>query len=77
MQQKEVSQERSALVDQPLHHVSKKTHIQDRAIVAGNFVVINGYRVNLALLRQRFTEGGYQVHEAAHFLLFLRMRLQA
>ncbi len=50
----------------------KQIPIQERSIVAGNFVIINGYRVNLASLKQRFTEGGYQVYETTHFLLFLR-----
>ena len=40
--------------------------------MAGSFVIINGYRVNLASLKQRFLGGGYQVHETPHFLLFLR-----
>jgi SAM-dependent methyltransferase len=51
---------------------SRKTPIQERSLVVGNFVVINGYRVNLASLKRRFTEGGYQAHETPHFLLFLR-----
>jgi len=36
----------------------KQISIQERSLVVGNFVVINGYRVNLVLLKQRFTEGG-------------------
>src|ERR1700686_1796010 len=50
----------------------KKVPIQEREITVGNFVVINGHRVNLVSLKQRFVEGGYQVHETPHFLLFLR-----
>jgi SAM-dependent methyltransferase len=72
MQRKDISQEQSILSDQSLHLIPKRTPIQERAITAGNFVVINGYRVNLPSLKQRFTEGGYQVHETPHFLLFLR-----
>jgi SAM-dependent methyltransferase len=50
----------------------KQVPIQERSIVAGNFVVINGYRVNLVSLKKRFAEGGYQVYETSHFLLLLR-----
>ena len=50
----------------------KQISIQERSLVVGNFVIINGYRVNLASLKQRFTEGGYQINETPHFLIFLR-----
>ena len=46
--------------------------IQERVIRVGNFLVINAYRANRTLLKQRFTDGGYQIHETPHFLLFLR-----
>jgi len=46
--------------------------IQERVTRIGNFLVINGYRANRTLLKQRFTDGGYQIHETPHFLLFLR-----
>lgn len=51
---------------------TKKIPIHERAIPVGNFVVINAYSVNRDSLKRRFAEGGYQVHETAHFLLFLR-----
>jgi len=55
------------------HHIgAKQVPIQERSLVVGNFIVINGYRVNLASLKSRFAEGGYQVHETSHFLLLLR-----
>lgn len=38
----------------------------------GGIVGVNGYRVNLTVLKQRFAEGGYQMQEAPHFLLFTR-----
>jgi SAM-dependent methyltransferase len=38
----------------------------------GHVIGINGYRVNRAALKQRFAEGGYQAHEAPHFLLLTR-----
>jgi SAM-dependent methyltransferase len=71
MQHNDVSQVQP-VPDQSHRLGTKRTPIQERAIVAGDFVVINGYRVNLASLKQRFTEGGYHIHETPHFLLFLR-----
>ncbi|HLH61826.1 MAG TPA: methyltransferase domain-containing protein [Ktedonobacteraceae bacterium] len=72
MYHNELSQERSYIINQSSRQTSKKTPIQERSMVVGNFVIINGYRVNLASLKQRFLEGGYQVHETPHFILFLR-----
>jgi len=43
----------------------------------GDVIGINGYRVNRAALKQRFTEGGYQPHQTAHFLLFTRAETPA
>jgi hypothetical protein len=60
-----------SIQEQPFPNV-KQVPIQERSLVVGNFVIINGYRVNLVSLKQRFLEGGYQVHETPHFLLFLR-----
>ncbi len=53
-------------------HPTKKIPIQERSIRVGDMIVVNGYRANRTLLKQRFAEGGYQVHETAHFLLFTR-----
>ncbi|MGB8343548.1 MAG: class I SAM-dependent methyltransferase [Ktedonobacteraceae bacterium] len=50
----------------------RQVPIQERAISVGNVVGVNGYRVNLASLKQRFGEDGYQLHETPHFLLFRR-----
>ena len=72
MKNNEASQKQPIFLNQPHQIGYKKTPIQERAIPAGNFVVINGYRVNLASLKQRFTEGGYQIYETPHFLLLLR-----
>jgi len=72
MYHNEVSEEQTPIINQSARQTSKKTPIQGRSIVAGNFVIVNGYRVNLVSLKQRFLEGGYQVHETTHFLLFLR-----
>ncbi|SRR6266568_321323 len=54
------------------HPKTRKVSIQERSIPVGNFVVINGYRANLAALKQRFSEGGYRLHETPHFFLFTR-----
>lgn len=54
------------------HRTTRKIPIQDRSVRVGDVIVVNAHGVNRALLKQRFTEGGYQVHETPHFLLFLR-----
>ena len=50
----------------------RKISIQERTIPAGNFLVVNGYHVNLEALKNRFVEGGYAINETPHFLLFTR-----
>ena len=50
----------------------RKIPIQDCSVRVGDVIVVNGYRVNRSLLKQRFSEGGYQAHETPHFLLFTR-----
>lgn len=50
----------------------KSISIQERSVLVGNIIVVNGHGANLALLKQRFAEGGYRVQETAHFLLFTR-----
>ncbi len=57
---------------QKLHANPKKVSSRERTIVVGDVIGVNGYRVNRAALRQRFSEGGYQSHETPHFLLFTR-----
>lgn len=51
---------------------TKKVPIQDRSVLIGNVIVVNGYGVNRTALIHRFAEGGYQVCETPHFLLFTR-----
>ena len=51
---------------------TKKVPIQERSTRIGDFIVINGYRVNRLLLQERFLQGGYYIHETPHFLLFTR-----
>ena len=51
---------------------NKRVSIQERSVRVGEMIVINGHGVNRAMLKLRFAEGGYQTHETAHFLLFIR-----
>jgi len=53
-------------------HATKKVSIQERSVLVGDTIVVNGYNVDLAALKQRFVEGGYRVQETAHFRLFRR-----
>jgi hypothetical protein len=46
--------------------------IHERSVRVGDVIVVNGYRANRSSLTARFAEGGYQVHETQHFLLFTR-----
>ena len=50
----------------------KKIPIHERSVHVGDAIVVNGYEVNQMLLKERFAEGGYQMHETKHFLLFTR-----
>jgi hypothetical protein len=51
---------------------TKKVPIQERSVLVGDMIVVNGHGVNRTLLKQRFAEGGYQAQETPHFLLFTR-----
>jgi len=55
-----------------VHLTPKKISIWERSILVGDIIAVNGYRVNRGALKQRFAEGGYQVKETPHFLLFTR-----
>jgi len=55
----------------PAQH-AKTIPIQERSVLVGDVIVVNGYRANRSSLTARFAEGGYQVHETRHFLLFIR-----
>jgi hypothetical protein len=46
--------------------------IQERSVRVGDVIVVNGYRARRSSLTALFAEGGYQVHETQHFLLFTR-----
>src|SRR5690348_13384240 len=47
--------------------------IQERSTRIGDFIVVNGSHVNRSLLKQRFAEGGYEMHDTPHFLVFTRL----
>ena len=71
MKNLEVFQEQ-ALTDIPSsshHPSSKQVPFQERAFSMGNIVGVNAFRINRPALKQRLAEGGYQVHETAHFLV--------
>jgi Methyltransferase domain len=65
-------QEQSSSAGDASQRTLKQVPIQEKSIVVGNFIIVNGYRVSLSSLKKRFVEGGYQVHETPHFLLLLR-----
>lgn len=50
----------------------KKVPLKERALIMGNVIGINAHHVNRMLLKQRFAEGSYSIHETEHFLLFTR-----
>ncbi len=51
---------------------TKKISIQDRSVLVGEMIVVNGYGVNKDALKTRFAEGKYTWNETPHFLLFSR-----
>lgn len=62
---------RQFAADIPAHR-TKRIPIHERSVHVGDVIVVNGYRANRSLLKQRFAEGGYCLHETKHFLLFTR-----
>jgi len=57
---------------QPSVQQGRTIPIQERSVRVGDVIVVNGYRANRSSLKARFAEGGYQVQETRHFLLFTR-----
>jgi hypothetical protein len=51
---------------------AKKVSIQERSVLVGEIIVVNGFGVDRTLLKQRFAEGCYETHETPHFILFRR-----
>jgi SAM-dependent methyltransferase len=54
----------------PSHRIRpQKVPFRERAFVAGNFIGVNGYRVNQAALAQLISGNGYHIHETPHFMI--------
>jgi len=47
----------------------KKVSLQERAFTMGEFIGVNGYRMNRTHLKQQFVEMGYHLCETSHFLI--------
>src|SRR5260370_7315268 len=56
----------------PFQVPPKGIPFRERAFLRGNVIGVNAYRVNRTSLKQRLTEGGYQLHETPHFLIGLQ-----
>jgi SAM-dependent methyltransferase len=63
--------EKQPIAEAPAHH-TRKIPIHERSVRVGDVIVVNGHGVNHTLLKQRFAEGNYHLHETKHFLLFTR-----
>src|SRR5258708_210166 len=63
--------ENQPIAEAPAHH-TRKIPIHERSVRVGDVIVVNGHGVNHTLLKQRFAEGNYHLHETTHFLLFTR-----
>ncbi len=63
--------ENQPIAEAPAHH-TRKIPIHERSVRVGDVIVVNGHGVNHTLLKQRFVEGNYHLHETTHFLLFTR-----
>ncbi|MFL5624862.1 MAG: methyltransferase domain-containing protein [Ktedonobacteraceae bacterium] len=59
------------IAEAPAHQI-RQIPIHERSVRVGDVIVVNGHRVNRTLLKQRFAEGDYHLHETKHFLLFTR-----
>lgn len=55
-----------------IHSKTRKIPIQDRTVLVGDLVIVNGHRINHHSLKRQFARGGYHVQETPHFLLFTR-----
>src|SRR5258708_7697893 len=51
---------------------SRKVSIQERSVLVGDIIFVNGHGANRVALKQRFAEGRYLAQETPHFLLFTR-----
>ena len=48
---------------------SRSVSLQERAFTMGEFIGINGYRINHTVLKNYFAKIGYSTHETPHFLI--------
>jgi len=48
---------------------TRKIAFRERAFVAGNFIGVNGYRVNQTALAQLISGNGYHINETPHFMI--------
>lgn len=55
----------------------KQISIRERSFMVGGIIGVNGYRARRSQLKRRFAEGGYDVRETEHFLLFTRVAAPA
>ncbi len=51
---------------------TRKVSIRERSVKVGDLITVNGARVKVSLLKERFAEGSYRVCETPHFVLFTR-----
>jgi SAM-dependent methyltransferase len=51
---------------------ARKVSIRERSVLVDDLIVVNGNKANRTSLKRQFAEGGYQVQETRHFLLFTR-----
>ena len=47
----------------------QKVPFRERAFATGEFIGVNGYRVNHAAFAQLISENGYHIHETPHFMI--------
>ncbi len=68
----EASVTENPLLSTAVNPRSTRVSIQQRAVHAGEALVVNGFRVNREALKRRFAQGGYQAQETPHCLLLTR-----
>ncbi len=56
----------------PTQAKTKKVSIQERSVLVGDMIVVNGHGVNKDAMKMRFAEGEYAWNETPHFILFSR-----
>ncbi len=62
----------------PSHHAyPQKVPFRERAFAAGNFIGVNGYRVNQVALEQLIAGSGYQIHTTPRFMICTKAELHS